>query len=217
MLSRPRALDLFCGAGGASLGLFRAGFDVWGVDIKPQPNYPFRFIQDDALRFPFFGKKSTVKFDLVWASPPCQAYTKAQRIRNNNHQDLIGEIREKLQKWQQQGEYWVIENVPSSPLRHPIELCGTMFGLGTYRHRWFESSLPLEQPPHKKHTTKTTKMGRKPVSGEFIHVVGNFSGVRKARSAMGIGWMTRDELKEAVPPAYSEYIGSRIYEYALAA
>jgi DNA (cytosine-5)-methyltransferase 1 len=195
------ALDLFCGAGGAAMGLHRAGYDVIGVDIRPQPRFPFRFVQADALRPPF----DLQAFDLLWASPPCQAYTTAQRIQNNEHPELIEPIRAAFIA---SGKPYVIENVTDAPLRRPIELCGPMFGLKTYRHRRFETSFPVKQPWHQAHelVATQTKMGRKPKNGEFIQVIGNFSDVKAAREAMGIGWMTRNELSEAIPPAYSEYI-----------
>ena len=120
----PRALDLFCCAGGASEGLRRAGFEVVGVDIEPQPHYPFEFHQADALTFPLDG------FDFIWASPPCQAYTLCQRIQKNEHPDLVAPIRERLHA---NGAPYCIENVPGAPLVEPIELCGTMFGLRTYQ------------------------------------------------------------------------------------
>ncbi len=196
-MSRPRALDLFCGAGGASMGLHRAGFSVTGVDIAPQRHYPFEFIQADAMTFPLEG------FDLIWASPPCQAFTLAQRIRANAHPDLIAPTRERLQAI---AVSWVIENVPGAPLNKPIELCGTMFDLRVYRHRLFECSFPCPVPAHPAHKAPIRKMGRPPQLGDFMHVVGNFSGVEIARQAMGIGWMTRNELRESIPPAYAEHI-----------
>lgn len=197
-MARPKAIDLFCCAGGAGMGLHRAGFDVVGVDIRPQPRYPFEFHQADALTFDLGG------FDFIWASPPCQAFTAAQRLRGNAHPKLVGPVRERLCS---AGALYCIENVVGAPLSHPVELCGIMFGLKTYRHRLFECSFPIPQPWHAPHTVKQTKMGRKPSPGEFIHVVGNFSGVDFAREAMGIGWMARHELSEAIPPAYSEFIG----------
>jgi DNA (cytosine-5)-methyltransferase 1 len=194
----PKALDLFCCAGGASEGLRQAGFEVVGVDIKPQPRYPFTFIQADALTFPLEG------FDFIWASPPCQAYTLAQRIRDNDHPDLIAPIRKRLK---QLGVPWAIENVVGAPLINPIELCGAMFGLQVYRHRLFECSFLIDAPRHPDHVAPLRKMGRPVRPGEFMHVVGNFSGVAQARKAMGIDWMVRDELREAIPPAYAAYIG----------
>lgn len=197
-----KALDLFCGAGGAARGLHRAGFGVFGVDIKPQPRFPFHFIEQDVM---WAGSRIIAEggFDLIWASPPCQAYTNAQRIRGNGHPDLIEPTRAMLKA---SGVPYVIENVPGAPLINPVELCGAMFGLRTYRHRLFEASFPIAAPPHPKHTARTAKMGRPAKADEFIHVVGNFSGIKRARDAMEIDWMTRDEIREAIPPAYSEYI-----------
>lgn len=196
---KPRALDLFCCAGGASRGLVDAGFDVVGVDITPQPHYPFEFRQGDALTYDLSG------FDFIWASPPCQKYTRAQRIQDNDHPDLIMPVRRRLIE---SGVPYAIENVVGAPLLHPIELCGAMFpGLFVYRHRLFECSFPVEQPTHPPHHAPLCKMGRPVKDGEFMHVVGNFSDVDRARTAMGISWMPRDKLREAIPPAYAEYIG----------
>ncbi len=196
---KPRALDLFCCAGGAGMGLYRAGFDVVGVDIEPQPHYPYEFHLADAMTFPLDG------FDFIWASPPCQAYTLCQRIRQNEHPELIVPTRERLSA---SGVPWCIENVVGAPLIDPIELCGAMFGLRTYRHRLFECSFPISAPPHPAHVAPLRKMGRPVREGEFIHVVGNFSGAQLARDAMDIrNKMPRDRLREAIPPAYSEYIG----------
>jgi len=196
-----RALDLFCCAGGAGVGLHRAGFEVVGVDIRPQLRYPFEFHQADALTFPLDG------FDFIWASPPCQAYTKAQRLQKREHPDLIAPIRRRLED---AGVPYVIENVPGAPLNQfkSFMLCGSMFpGLRVYRHRWFETNVDCIVPHHPVHTAPQVKMGRVAREGDFIQVVGNFSGVAYAREAMGIDWMTRDELREAIPPAYSEFIG----------
>jgi DNA (cytosine-5)-methyltransferase 1 len=198
-MGKLRALDLFCCAGGASMGLHRAGFEVVGVDIEPQPNYPFEFHQADALYYPLEG------FDFVWASPPCQAYTKAQRIRKNGHPDLIDRVRDRLGS--REGLLYCIENVEGAPLRNAVLLCGAMFGIRTYRHRLFEASFWLEPPEHPEHTAKLRKMGRRVQPGEYMHIVGNFSGAELAREIMGMPWATRDELREAIPPAYSEFIG----------
>lgn len=196
-----RALDLFCGAGGASMGLHRLGFSVTGVDIIRQPRYPFAFVRGDAMTYPL------ADFDFIWASPPCQAFTLAQRIRDREHPDLIAPIRERLMASKIP---YVIENVVGAPLLDPIELCGSMFGLRVYRHRLFECSFPIMVPAHPEHTAPLRKMGRPPRDGDFMHVVGNFSGVQAAREAMNIDWMVRDELREAIPPAYSEYIARQL-------
>lgn len=196
-----RALDLFCGAGGVTKGLQRAGFHVTGIDLSSQTRYcGDGFICDDVFNV---SVGYVMSFDFVWASPPCQKYTNAQRIRGNDHPDLIEPTRALLKA---SGVPYCIENVPGAPLIEPIELCGAMFGLRTYRHRLFECSFPIEPPPHPKHEARLTKMGRKPKADEFMHIVGNFSNVAAGREAMGIDWMTRDELRESIPPAYSEFI-----------
>lgn len=204
---KPRMVDLFCKAGGASMGYARAGFEVVGVDIEPQPRYPFEFHQGDALAFLIAHGH---EFDAFAASPPCQAHSLTQRIQGRTHRDFITEIRGLFQAL---GKPYVIENVEGAPLVQPITLCGAMFpGLRTYRHRLFESNLPLQVPPHPDHTVPITKMGRAPRDGEFMHVVGNFIGAAQGRVAMGIDWMTRDELREAIPPLYTSFIGAQIIE-----
>ena len=203
-MSRPRILDLFCGQGGAAVGYHRAGFEVVGVDLNPQPRYPFEFHQEDANAFLVMHG---TEFDAIHASPPCQLYANAQKINGRRHPDLINWTRSGLESV---GRPYVIENVPGAPLINPVELCGSMFGLGTYRHRLFESNVWFDAPEHPAHTARTTKMGRKPIDGEFMHVVGNFSGVERAKAAMGIDWMTRDGLRESVPPAYTEYVGKEL-------
>jgi DNA (cytosine-5)-methyltransferase 1 len=213
---RPRLLDVFCGAGGASMGYHRAGFDVVGVDIEPQPNYPFEFARMDALvaleciaTGRALANQWRAGFKAIHASPPCQAYSKAQRIRGNDHNRLIAAVRELLE---QTGLPYVIENVPDAAgeLRDPVMLCGTMFGLPLYRHRLFECSFPVTAPLHGEHWLRQVKMGRKLGPGEIVQAVGNFTGVGAAREAMGIDWMTRDELAQAIPPTYTEHIGGRL-------
>lgn len=183
------------------MGYHRAGFDVVGVDLEPQPRYPFPFHQCDALEY---LKAHGHEFDAIHASPPCQAYSETQKLQGNEHPELIPPTREALKAL---GLPWIIENVPGSPLINPVELCGAMFGLRTYRHRLFETSFAITVPHHPEHTARQTKMGRAPKAGEFIHVVGNFSGVEYARQAMGIDWMNRDEMAQAIPPAYTTFIG----------
>lgn len=202
---RPLLLDLFCCAGGAAMGYYRAGFDVVGVDIAPQPRYPFTFIQADCMTLdPAF----IASFDAIHASPPCQRYSAAQRLQKNEHPDLVGPTRKMIEA---AGVLYVIENVPGAPLLNPVTLCGSMFeGLRVYRHREFESNIPLVTPEHPPHTERQVKMGRAVTNGEFIQVVGNFSGVAYARQAMGIDWMTRDELRESIPPAYTQFIGEQL-------
>jgi DNA (cytosine-5)-methyltransferase 1 len=210
-MSRPLLLDLFCGAGGAAMGYHRAGFDVIGVDLAPQPNYPFEFHQADALMFPTKG------FDAIHASPPCQAHTSLRDMWNaKQHPDLVGVTRELLQAARVP---YVIENVPGAPLAAWIMLCGSAFGLGIpdaqlRRHRLFEPSpgLWLMSPPCQH-------------SGPVIGVYGghgrdrrrkvntqNFT-VQQRREAMGIDWMNGTELSQAIPPAYTEYIGTQLLEH----
>ena len=204
MSTRPRLLDLFCCQGGASAGYVAAGFDVVGIDIDPQPRYPYPFFQRDALTFlEIHGER----FDAIHASPPCQAFSNTQRLQGNEHPDLIAPTRELLQKL---NTPWVIENVPGSPLDNPVEMCGAMFGLETYRHRLFESNIPLTAPAHPEHAVPTVKMGRPPRDGEYMHIVGNFSGVARGREVMGMSWANRDGLREAIPPAYTEHIGAQL-------
>jgi DNA (cytosine-5)-methyltransferase 1 len=202
-----RLLDLFCGQGGAAMGYHRAGFEVVGVDNKPQPRYPFEFHQADALDFPLDG------FDVIHASPPCPRFSTASLGRpglQRTHRDLVGPIRARLV-----GRAYVIENVPGAPLRDPVTLCGSMFGLGVNggqlrRHRLFESSVQLSEPPLCCH--------RWPAVGVYGHgtgsrtVWGNPLNADDAREAMQMPWASRDGVAQAIPPAYTEWIGRQLGE-----
>lgn len=201
---RPKLLDLFCCAGGAAMGYHRAGFDVVGVDINPQPRYPFPFIQADVMTL---DQRFLRWFDAIHASPPCQAHSLAQRIQNNQHSDLVAPSREMLRE---SGLAYVIENVVGAPLIEPVTLCGAMFGLETYRHRLFEANFLIFAPDHPEHLAPLRKMGRPVQQGEFMHIVGNFSGVEAARRIMEMPWAARNELSEAIPPAYTEFIGRQL-------
>ena len=193
---KPKLLDLFCGAGGAAMGYHRAGFEVVGVDIKPQPHYPFEFHQADALTYPLEG------FDAYHASPPCQRFSVMQQIHHNQsiHPDLIDPMRQLLIRT---GKAYVIENVPKAPIRVDLMLCGTMFGLKMPRHRIFESNVPMPCLT---------------LSCNHLDVYDPYHGGEMARNekvklaeAMGIDWyMTRPEVREAIPPAYTEYIGKEL-------
>ncbi|MFJ8625838.1 SAM-dependent methyltransferase [Kitasatospora sp. NPDC093550] len=189
------------------MGYYLAGFDVLGVDKDPQPRYPFRFAQADAVDF---TARYGHRFDFLHASPPCQHDSETQRIQRNRHPDLIGPTREALQST---GRPWVIENVGGAlpKLHDPVMLCGAMFALPTYRHRWFEpgGGLTLTAPPDPEHTAPQAKMGRPIPPGHFGHFVGNFSGVSHARQALTVPWMTRDGIRECIPPAYSRFIGQQ--------
>jgi DNA (cytosine-5)-methyltransferase 1 len=204
---KPKLLDLFCCAGGASMGYHLAGFEVIGVDIEPQFKYPFELIVGDALEV---VARIGRGFDAIHASPPCQAYSmssKQFRLSGTQYPDLVAPTREALKKV---GKPWVIENVPGSPLVDPVVLCGAMFGLKTYRHRLFESSFTLVAPEHPAHVQPSAKMGRAPKDGEFIQVAGHFSGVPFAQEAMGIPWMGQKELAQAIPPAYTRFVGQQL-------
>jgi DNA (cytosine-5)-methyltransferase 1 len=205
---RPRLLDLYCGAGGASMGYHRAGFEVYGVDIDPQPNYPFAFIQADALAFLEFP---LIGFDAIHASPPCQRFSNMTNCRPGlaqEYDDFISATREGLRRT---GLPYVIENVPGSPLINPVILCGQQFGLELYRHRLFEANFAMMNLDHRQHEMPASKAGHwKP--GTVMSVAGHVSPIAKAREVMGIDWTTREELAEAIPPAYTEYIG--IYLHA---
>ena len=203
---RPKLLDLFCGAGGASMGYHRAGFEVEGVDIKPQPHYPFKFYQADALEFPLDG------YDAYHASPPCQANTvlfpDTLHQKDYGHRDCIPETRFRLEAT---SKPWVIENVPNADMNTVIILCGTMFGLKVFRHRLFESNILLLQTPHQKHEGKTAGKGRTPKNdNDYWTITGHLGNLKGAGKAMGIDWMTMPELVQAIPPAYTEYIGLQL-------
>lgn len=222
-----RILDLFCKAGGCSMGYHRAGFEVIGVDIEPQPNYPFKFIQGDALEV----LRSLIRekqfagytFDAIHASPPCQRYSGIQGLavaRNGgykDHVDLVDPTRELLIETNLP---YVIENVVGAPLIDPITLCGATFGLKVYRHRLFESNMLLFEPPHEPHNDSTPSAGNGISPKGFISVCGT-GGVRGMTAkeilnywsmAMGIDWMNRKELAQAIPPAYTEWIGNQLRE-----
>ncbi|MEU3514633.1 SAM-dependent methyltransferase [Streptomyces sp. NPDC006654] len=201
----PRLLDTFCCQGGASVGYHLAGFDVTGVDIHPQPRYPFAFIQAEAVEF---IREHGAEFDFIHASPPCQHDSKCQRIQKREHPDLIAPTRAALESI---GRPWVIENVGDAvpKLRDPVMLCGTMFRLETYRHRFFETGgWSLPQPGHPAHRVPQAKMGRPIPPGHYGQFIGNFSGVDHARHVMGVPWMNRDGIRECVPPAYTQWLGT---------
>ncbi|MGW3425854.1 class I SAM-dependent methyltransferase [Streptomyces phaeochromogenes] len=202
---RPTLLDLYCCQGGAAKGYADAGFDVTGVDKDPQPRYPYRFIQADAIAFVL---EHGAAFDFIHASPPCQHDTECQRLRGNAHPDLIAPTRTALETT---GRPWVMENVGGAArkLNAPVMLCGPMFALETYRHRFFETGggFRFEQPGHYVHTVPQAKMGRPVPPGYYGQFVGNFSGVDLARRVMGVPWMNRDGIRECIPPAYAEHIG----------
>jgi DNA (cytosine-5)-methyltransferase 1 len=211
---KPRLLDLFCGAGGAAMGYHRAGFEVVGVDIKPQPHYPFEFIQTDALAYlELFG----AEYDFIHASPPCQEVSSTRHLRDAQGKkgrtlNLIPETRLWLII---SGAAYVMENVPRAPLKDPIWLCGSMFGLAVERgplrrHRGFESNVRLTALPD------THRLQGRPLGvygsmrDDIPHGGRTVESLAEGQALMGIDWMKWDELKEAIPPAYTEWIGRQL-------
>jgi DNA (cytosine-5)-methyltransferase 1 len=218
-IRKPVLLDLFCCAGGAAMGYHRAGFEVIGVDIEPQPRYPFRFEQGDAqdvldaliLKGTWRGLG---RFDAVHASPPCQAYSPLNAYNRIEYPDLVDATREQLLTL---GLPYVIENVPQAPLRDPERLCGAMFGLRLYRHRDFETNWPLMALPHPTHEARCVRNGYLPAEGQFMSIHGGKHSKAWQRAAalfMDVPW-TRSikEVCEAIPPAYTEWIGERLLEH----
>lgn len=201
-----RLLDLFAGAGGAAMGYHRAGWEVTCIDIAPQPRNPFTFVQADAIHY---LAEHWQDYDAVHASPPCQRYSGMSACRPglaDEYPDLIAATRGLLELT---GLPYVIENVPRSPLRPDLVLCGHMFGLKLYRHRVFETNTFMWQPEHVKHVIPASKAGHwKP--GTIISISGHVSPIAVAKEAMGIDWMSRDELSEAIPPAMTEFIGTQL-------
>jgi DNA (cytosine-5)-methyltransferase 1 len=226
-VSTPRLLDLFCCAGGAGMGYHRAGFEVVGVDIEPQPHYPFEFIQADALAY---AASHADEFDVIHASPPCQVHSATANAHRVKHPDLLAPTRDLLR---QLGRPYVIENVERAPLIDPVMLCGTMFGLRAadtdgvelqlQRHRLFETSFPVGMAPA-------------PCAHDSTPVGGSYKGSRRRTPAdrdqkrrggytpalsvraelLGIDWMNmrnEHELAQAIPPAYTEFIGRQLIEH----
>lgn len=199
------------------MGLHRAFPDaeIVGVDIRPQKNYPFTFIQGDALEFDLSG------FDFVWASPPCQEHTSLRTLARRaglpipeHHVDIVGPMRTKLHEW---GGLWIMENVVGAPLTTQVVLCGSMFGLNVRRHRLFEAPFLILQPGcrHDLQTSRFRSLDKRrqqqPASVVGVHGHINYSGESEIRKqAMEIDWMTDYELTQAIPPAYSQYLAQFI-------
>lgn len=214
-MARPRLLDLFCGAGGSAVGYHRAGFEVVGVDHVSQPRFPFSFIQADALDY---CREHGHEFDAIHASPPCQAYSAANNIHGRtDHPDLVGETRDVVRAT---GRHYVIENVPGAPLVTPALICGLSLGLNVKRHRLFESDIFLFGTRCGTHKGDWLCVFGNSCRGR-CHVSGRAKGggprclrptlpTAQCRDAMGIDWMTRNELSQAIPPAYTEFIGRQV-------
>ena len=206
-----KLLDLFCGAGGASAGYAAAGFEVHGVDLKHGKRYPYTYVRANVLDV-LRDKNYLNQFDVIHASPPCQTHSITQHLRNaqgktTSKLDLLPETRAALIE---SGKPYIIENVPGSPLINPIQLCGSSFGLKVRRHRLFESNMALVGSvcDHK-------------LQGRPIGVYGSLNDeipkggktaatIDEARNAMGISWAIWTELVEAIPPAYTKYLGGQL-------
>jgi DNA (cytosine-5)-methyltransferase 1 len=215
-VTRPLLVDLFCGGGGAAMGYHRAGFDVVGVDLHPQPHYPFPFVQGDALNPPLeLGRAA-----LIHASPVCKRWSQITRtsVDPDSHPDQVTPIRELLRST---GRPYVIENVPGAPLIDPTLLCGSMFDLDVKRHRNFETNWPLRDPDWPcrhgiwgfRYAPNRSDHKRDPNAQSRVVVVAGGGGaghgqrVSDWRRAMEIDWLPRDRLAQAIPPAYTEHIG----------
>ena len=225
MERKYKLLDCFCKAGGASMGYYQAGFEVVGVDIEPQPNYPFKFIQRDALEA-LADIEFISQFDIITCSPPCQCYSKLKYLSGNvekweqEHVDLVAPTRELLIKT---GKPYVIENVENSPLINPIKLCGSQFeNMYTQRPRLFESNIPLRKPDAPVVRHKTLKLGEGFAEDGYITVAGTRppKGMNEIQAKLyygfalgGIDWMSLEELTQAIPPCYTKWIGKQLINY----
>jgi DNA (cytosine-5)-methyltransferase 1 len=195
------------------MGYSRAGFDVIGVDVKPQPRYPFQFVEQDALRVLTFWDLRP--YAAIHASPPCQAFTAYRRRGNgvgDGYPDLVAPVRALLE---QKGLPWVMENVAGSPVRPMVHLCGSSFGLDVRRHRWFETTVPMMSPPcgHGLQRPRFPQATNRANRRRTVEVGVWRIPLAVQQAAMGIDWMTLDELTEAIPPAYTEYIGGELLEF----
>jgi DNA (cytosine-5)-methyltransferase 1 len=210
---KHRLLDLFCGAGGAAMGYYRAGFEVVGVDIKPQPHYPFEFHQGDALTYPLEG------FDAYHASPPCQEYSLSyntmSKFSKHRYPKLLNQVRCRLT-----GKFYIIENVLGSKYSPRNNdglkahyLCGTMFGGQYHRHRLFETSFGLWLSPGSCRGKVIPGYGTGIRNRTMTLCHNSKNIVEAAAKEMGIDWMLQSELNEAIPPAYTEYIGKYLIQY----
>jgi len=224
-MSRRRLLDLFSCQGGAAAGYDRAGFDVVGVDVVHQPRYPFEFVRADAITvLDTFDEFCWAygDFDAIHASPPCQDHSETKVISGDHGTGwLLAATLEQLRKLPVP---WVVENVATAPLARQddlfgatgLTLCGCMFPElrgQLYEDRVFQTSFPVGQPRHVFHEWPQTKMGRPPRPGECMQVTGHFSDADEGRRRMGAPWMNRDGLAQAIPPAYTEWLGARLLEH----
>lgn len=219
---RPLLLDLYCGAGGVARGYWDAGFDVVGVDIEPQPRFPFKFVQADAIKV-IRDLVREYRPVVIHASPPCKVHTSLKVFAADHHEDLVPTTRSLLKA---SGLPYVIENVPGAPLIDPVILCGSMFGLGVRRHRLFElGRWSVARPPcrHaeqdavspmypvKRYHSGKPEVVMSPVIGVYGRGQGLGTGeVELWKRAMGIDWMSRDEMAQAIPPVYTQHLGEQL-------
>ena len=191
------------------MGYHRAGFEVVGVDINPQPHYPFEFHQADAMDYLLCNGPEPLiwEFQAIHASPPCQAYSWSAKRWDVERADLVAPTRELLEST---GLPYVIENVVGAPLRDPIRLCGEMFGLEVIRHRLFESNVAMVEPRHPKHRGTVQDGTYVTVAGHGGDNIKGRGGRAAKQRAMGIDWMTDTELNQAIPPDYTEWVGRRL-------
>jgi DNA (cytosine-5)-methyltransferase 1 len=220
-MSKPKLLDLYCKAGGASMGYHQAGFEVTGVDIKNQKRYPFTFIQKDAIEV-LKDVEFLSQFDVIAASPPCQTHSRTKHLRDaqggtTTKLDMIPETRELLIN---SGKLYVIENVIGAPLINPILICGSSFGLKVRRHRIFESNVELVGSvcKHKEQgkpvgiygSMNDTAQGMDKATGKYVIGGSTAKTIEEAREAMGIDWMIWKEIVETIPPVYTNHIGLQL-------
>lgn len=199
-----KLLDLYCCQGGASTGFKKAGFNVTGVDLYPQPKYPYKFIQTDAVDYLL---QHGHEYDFIHASPPCQKHSLSAmqfRLLGKEYPDLISATRAALI---QIGKPYSLENVKGAPLHNPVLLCGNMFNIPSYRHRLFETNWLLPQPLHNRHEVRQAKMGRPVKDGEYIQYIGHFPMIKHVREFTGFNWMNTYGLAQSIPSEYTHYIG----------
>jgi len=196
------------------MGYHRAGFHVVGVDINPQPHYPFEFHQANALDY---LSDHWQEFDVIHASPPCQRYSRITKISSKReHPDLLQPTIDALDAI---GKPYIVENVADAPMLNYFMLCGTMFGLKVFRHRLFVTEPMIFMSPmscnHYDRSSNGGRNGDHHPESQFITVTGSVSPISKAKKAMGIDWMNRHELVQAIPPAYTEWIGKQMLQVML--
>jgi DNA (cytosine-5)-methyltransferase 1 len=214
-----KVLDLFCGAGGASTGYHRAGFEVTGIDVKHGKRYPFKYLRLDVREL---QPSDLAEYDLIHASPPCQTHSITRNLRiaqgnSTSKLDLLEPTRKLLEA---SGKPYIIENVPGAPLINPVQLCGSSFKLKVRRHRHFESNMKLVGSicNHKEQgkpvgvygAMNDTAQGLDKTTGKYVIGGSTAKTIEEAREAMGIDWMIWGELVEAIPPVYTEYLGRQV-------